>query len=177
MVLILLLMANFIMASQDILTDGLTVRLLNDEERGFANSLQVVAYKLGMLISGGLFLSHYSELGWQSGMQLIVLILAMGYLPVLYQLWWRRDAALHHSLRSTSQTQSPSEHKAQSLWRIIQGFVRTTGVPYWLLLLIAYKLPDGLISTVVRPFAVDYGMSKATIGQAANYAIIFGGIA
>ena len=60
MVLILLLMANFIMASQDILTDGLTVRLLNDEERGFANSLQVVAYKLGMLISGGLFLSHYS---------------------------------------------------------------------------------------------------------------------
>ena len=177
MVLILLLVANFIMASQDILTDGLTVRLLNDEERGFANSLQVVAYKLGMLISGGLFLSHYSELGWQSGMQLIVLILAMGYLPVLYQLWWRRDAALHHSLRSTSQTQSPSEHKAQSLWRIIQGFVRTTGVPYWLLLLIAYKLPDGLISTVVRPFAVDYGMSKATIGQAANYAIIFGGIA
>ena len=82
---------------------------------------EVVAYKLGMLISGGLFLSHYSELGWQSGMQLIVLILAMGYLPVLYQLWWRRDAALHHSLRSTSQTQSPSEHKAQSLWRIIKA--------------------------------------------------------
>ena len=182
MVLVLLLLANFIMASQDILTDGLTVRLLNDQERGFANSLQVVAYKLGMLISGGLFLSYYASIGWQVGMQLIVLILALGYLPVLYELWGQRDSALHRALSQWNGSDNghgahPATHPAtHSLLSIIKGFVQTSGVPYWLLLLVAYKLPDGLISTVVRPFAVDYGISKATIGHAANYAIILGGI-
>lgn len=177
LVLVLLLLANFIMASQDILTDGLTVRLLNDQERGFANSLQVVAYKLGMLISGGLFLSHYTDLGWQTGMQWIVLILTLGYLPVLYQLIWRRDPALHKALSPVhSVAHHSNAHSKSTLWSLIKGFIQTTGVPYWLLLLIAYKLPDGLISTVVRPFAVDYGISKTVIGQAANYAIIFGGL-
>ena len=135
-----------------------------------------------MLISGGLFLSYYAQIGWQAGMQLIVLILALGYLPVLYELWGRHDSVLHRALSQLNGSDN-SHHAhpatrpaAHSLLSIIKGFVQTSGVPYWLLLLVAYKLPDGLISTVVRPFAVDYGMSKATIGHAANYAIILGGI-
>ncbi len=179
-VIVLLLFANFVMASQDILTDGMTVRLLNDQERGLANSLQVLAYKMGMLLSGGMFLSYYSQVGWATGMRLIVLILTLGYLPCLYQLWVQRSAPLLQALQApaTADTSASARSKPHStkLLSIIKGFVQTRGVAYWLLLLVAYKLPDGLISTVVRPFAVDYGMSRAAIGQVTNYAIILGGI-
>ncbi|MDO5686074.1 MAG: MFS transporter [Neisseria sp.] len=171
--LLLLLLANFIMASQDIITDGLTVRLLTDSERGFANSLQVVAYKLGMLISGGLFLSYYAQIGWQNGMRLLVLVLALGYVPILYHLYAVRTPQLSAAL---TPHEVQTSRRAHSLIAVINGFIRSSGVPYWLLLLCAYKLPDGLISTIVRPFAVDYGIDEAIIGRAASYAIILGGI-
>ena len=176
LVVVLLLFANFVMASQDILTDGLTVRLLADKERGFANSLQVVAYKLGMLLSGGMFLYYYEQIGWQTGMRLIVLMLALGYLPCLYQLWRKHNAPLRMALNLSATLTPTATNDTPKLLSLIASFVRVRGVPFWLLLLIAYKLPDGLISTVVRPFAVDYGMSKSTIGELTNYAIVLGGI-
>lgn len=176
-VVLLLLLANFVMASQDVLTDGLTVRILTDQERGLANSVQVVAYKLGMLISGGLFLSFYADLGWQSSMQLVVAVLAVAYLPLFYQLWHSRRAALHQALGRTSTAADSPTARKDSLLALLRDFVRLPGVAYWLLLLCVYKLPDGLVSTILRPFAVDYGMSPAIIGHAANYAIILGGLA
>lgn len=41
---------NLIAATQDIVTDGLAVRLLNAKERGLANGIQVGAYRLGMVL-------------------------------------------------------------------------------------------------------------------------------
>ena len=43
---------NLIAATQDIVTDGLAVRLLNAKERGLANGIQVGAYRLGMVLGG-----------------------------------------------------------------------------------------------------------------------------
>ena len=47
--------ANLVSATQDIATDGYAVTMLKPEWRGLGNSIQVVGYKLGMVIgSGGL---------------------------------------------------------------------------------------------------------------------------
>lgn len=56
---------NLIAASQDIVTDGLAVRLLGNKERGLANAIQVGAYRLGMILGGGLLLWLFAQTGWQ----------------------------------------------------------------------------------------------------------------
>lgn len=48
----LLVLVNLAAATQDIATDGLTVRLLPERWRGLGNSLQVGGYKVGMIVSG-----------------------------------------------------------------------------------------------------------------------------
>ena len=48
----LLSVVNLFAATQDIGVDGLAVDILDDNERGVGNSVQVAAYKIGMLGGG-----------------------------------------------------------------------------------------------------------------------------
>jgi MFS family permease len=43
---------NLVAACQDIATDGLAVRILDQRERGLANGIQVGAYRIGMILGG-----------------------------------------------------------------------------------------------------------------------------
>jgi hypothetical protein len=48
---------NLISACQDVATDGLAVHILDTRERGLANGIQVGAYRIGMILGGGLLQS------------------------------------------------------------------------------------------------------------------------
>src|SRR5699024_9635251 len=74
----LLLLINLAAATQDVATDGLTVRLLPERWRGLGNSLQVGGYKVGMLAGGSGLLLVADDLGWRwtlLGLGLLVLLL------------------------------------------------------------------------------------------------------
>ena len=57
-------LVNLVAATQDIATDGLTVRILPERWRGLGNSLQVGGYKVGMIVSGAGLLLVIDALGW-----------------------------------------------------------------------------------------------------------------
>ena len=61
---VLMLLLNLFSAVQDIAVDTLAVELLNNDELGAGNTIQVVAYKVGSLFSGGLLLYVKETLGW-----------------------------------------------------------------------------------------------------------------
>ncbi len=71
----LLLLVNLAASTQDIATDGLTVRLLPERWRGLGNSLQVGGYKVGMLVSGSGLLLAMDTLGWNLSLALVALLL------------------------------------------------------------------------------------------------------
>jgi MFS family permease len=50
---------NLLAATQDVATDGLAVDLLAPEERGWGNGIQVAAYRVGMILGGGLMLAVF----------------------------------------------------------------------------------------------------------------------
>jgi hypothetical protein len=50
------LLINLLAATQDVATDGLAVDLLTSAERGWGNGVQVAAYRVGMILGGGLML-------------------------------------------------------------------------------------------------------------------------
>jgi MFS family permease len=64
--LALVLLMNLFAATQDIAVDGLAVDLLSKKELGAGNAAQVVGYKLGMIVGGGLLVSLAAKAGWGS---------------------------------------------------------------------------------------------------------------
>jgi PAT family beta-lactamase induction signal transducer AmpG len=61
----IVLVMNALTATQDIAVDGYAVDRLAKEDLGYGNSAQVVGYKIGMLVGGGLLWAWYAELQWR----------------------------------------------------------------------------------------------------------------
>jgi PAT family beta-lactamase induction signal transducer AmpG len=140
------LILNLIAATQDIATDGLAVEMLEPEERGFANGLQVAGYRVGMIVGGGVLLIFFDRLGASGTFLAMSALTAVATLPVLVA----REPA--------TRTARP-EHGAKGL-----HFLRRPGAARLLGLIAAYKAGDAFAMGMLRPFLADVGLSLSDIG-------------
>ena len=67
----MLFLLNVCASTQDIAVDGIALKLLSDDELGKGNTAQVVGYKIGSLIGGGILVTLIEYLGW-TGMFLVL---------------------------------------------------------------------------------------------------------
>ena len=152
----LLVLVNLAAATQDIATDGLTVRLLPERWRGLGNSLQVGGYKVGMIISGSGLLLVIDRAGWNLSLLALTLLVALMLLPV-----WRF---------AETQQLPPANVAAEPLgvgllWRHYRGLLALPGMGLWLAVVLTFKLGDALGSPMIKPMLVDQGWSNAELGQ------------
>lgn len=165
----LVLLMNLFAATMDIAVDGLAVDLLRRDELGHGNSSQVVGYKVGMLTGGGLLMWASGSLGWRP------LLLAMAGLVgavMLFTLLWREPSAEPAALPDegpyrTTEAPAPSDEQPPSVGQVLRTLLRTLSVPGagWVLLYIAtYKTGETLVDVMFKPFLLDAGFPKETIG-------------
>lgn len=150
--LALLLLLNLLMATHDIATDGLAVRLLPVAWRGPGNSIQAGAYKLGLLAGGALLLLWVDRFGWSSALLATALLLALLLLPV-----WRYPEPLEVA---------PTARPASSVrwwWHSLLRFWRRPGMAAWLGVLVLYKVGDSFGSRMLKPFLIDQGWSLSAV--------------
>ncbi len=141
---------NLIAACQDIATDGLAVRILEPRERGLANGIQVGAYRVGMILGGGLLLWIFAKSGWATMFACMAGLLALTVLPVLPL----REPPRGESIIGTTTAQ------------LALGWVRRLRVPGMLAftgLICFYKFGDSMAASLVGPFMRDAGLPKETI--------------
>jgi MFS family permease len=152
--LVLLLAAafafNLVAACQDIATDGLAVRILDARERGLANGLQVGAYRVGMILGGGLLLWVFAKSGWATMFLCMAALLALTVLPVLP---FREPPRAAPSVR-------PAFAQLAAGW--VQR-LRVPGLATFVVLICFYKFGDSMVASLVGPFMRDAGLSKETI--------------
>jgi MFS family permease len=154
--LAILFCANVVSATQDIATDGYAVSRLRPEWRGIGNSLQVVGYKLGMVLGSGGLLWLVAHHGWQASYGGLACLLLLVLVPVLFMDDARTDAE-----REASHSQW---HGLGGYARLFRGFVARPGLGWWLLTLALYKFGDSLASRMTGPLLRDSGYSLAEIG-------------
>ncbi len=151
--LVTVLAMNFFAATQDIATDGLAVDLLPPDALGWGNTAQVVGYKIGMLVGGGLLVWWAGHAGWgvvfpaMATLELVVLIAAFLAVP--------RDDAVARSAEHTP------------LGTLVGQLLRALRAPSsrGLLALVAtYKLGESMTDAMFKPFLVDHGIDKGAIG-------------
>jgi len=141
---------NLVAASQDVVTDGLAVRLLDVRERGLGNGLQVGAYRLGMILGGGLLLWIFARTNWSVMFLCMAALLATTLIPV-----WR--------LRDPCRTESRRRARGSELavaWarRAMQPAMVTLAA-----LIFCYRFGDQMVTSLLGPFLIDAGLDLETI--------------
>jgi len=152
----IVLFVNLMAATQDIATDGLAVDVLLPQERGWANGLQVAAYRAGMVVGGGVILMLLERLGWRWSMVGMSAVLMLATLPVFR---WRAPVGEKVVLRGQPNADYRPEPGA-ARW----GFWRRTGAVPLFVLVVTYKAGDAMVGAMIRPWMVDRGMSMTEIG-------------
>ncbi len=152
----IILLTNLVAATQDIATDGLAVGLLRAEERGLGNSIQVAAYRVGMILGGGVLLLVIGRLGWRLTFVCLAGALALASVPIL-----RFREAPRPGSDAPPGSLSPA---LLLLFRDLSEAVQRPAMIFWLLLLVVYKGGDAIASGMISPFLVDAGVTKEQIG-------------
>ena len=153
----LILLINMAASTQDIATDGLTVRLLSERGRGLGNSLQVGGYKVGMIISGSALLIVIDQLGWNLSLALITLLLLLCTVPI-----WRFPEQQRIPHRPTA---AESIRGPRLLLSHYRGLLAQPGMLAWLAVVLTFKLGDALGSPMIKPMLVDQGWTNTALGE------------
>ena len=64
-------------ATQDVAVDAYTIELLKPSEMGIANGFRMAAYRVAMVVAGGLFVALGGRIGWQPTFLIAAIILAV----------------------------------------------------------------------------------------------------
>lgn len=128
--LALILLMNLFAATQDIAVDGLAVDLLSKKELGAGNAAQVVGYKLGMIVGGGLLVSLAARAGWGS---LFFSMAGLCLIAVTVVMFVRED-----SVHAVGAQKKPHVTTAE-LFARIKELVKKPGAGWLLLAAASYK--------------------------------------
>ena len=155
-----MLAASFLAATQDIATDGLAVELLDENERGIGNALQVGGYRVGMIVGGGALLIVYDHLGARVTFVVIAALLASAMVPVV-------------RFTEPSMPTRTRENEIGERTRPPEG----PGIAWsWLALLVGYKVGESLAGGMSRAFLADAGLSLSDVGALAGFGGSIAGI-
>lgn len=146
--LIALMAANFVGATQDVATDGLAVEALRGSQYGAANGLQIGGFSLGMLIGGALSIIAYAHGGWLVTFLLLAGATFLSLIPVLL-------------------IDEPEKRIAQSIATpkpSLAALLRRPGAWFMLSIAATFYFASSMQSSMTGPFMVDAGLSLTEIG-------------
>lgn len=170
---------NLLAATQDVATDGLAVRLLNAQQRGLANGIQVGGYRFGMVLGGGLLLWLFARTSWSVTFLAMAALLALLTWPV----WRMAEPAAAASPAEAHEPTDPRAHRPTQatllsaaddapqapaprglalalLWlhrALRPGVLPLAG------LIFCFRFGDQMASGLITPFLLDQGVDKPTL--------------
>lgn len=167
--LVTLFLLNLVAATQDIATDGLAVSRLAPRLRGLGNSVQVIGYKAGMIIGGGLLLWFIGHAGWQASCLVLGALVLLVLLPVAFMQDERAGVE-----RGATHT---GWHGVAGYLALFREFIARPGLGWWLVAVATFKVGDSLASRMITPLLADRGLSLGDIGLLVGVAGAVAGVA
>lgn len=168
--LVAVFLMNLFAAAQDVPVDGLAVDLLGAQELGAGNAVQVVGYKVGMLVGGSILVSQLPLLGWR-GLCLTMAGLCLAVTAAV--------SLVHEPPRRAEQAEPLT-------WRELgvrlKALATREGAPWLLLFVATYKLGETLVDVLFEPWLLrvqrlelsvvaiygGWGMVGSLVGSAAG---------
>ena len=152
--MVTLLVLNTLAATQDIAVDGLAIDLLPPEELGVGNAAQVVGYKIGMLLAGGVLVWASAFLGWSGAFMVMAAVVAAVAIVV-----WSVDEGEESAHFETVAIESVGE-----IVRVLVTAMRRPTMGWALAVVATYKMGESLIDVMYKPFLLDQGITASELG-------------
>jgi hypothetical protein len=163
----LLFLMNLTGATQDIATDALAVNLLKDDQQHWGNTFQVIGSRLGFIVGGGAVLWCLDWLDWQKTFLVLAGLFFLNTIPVLF---YREPI---HAVKNTADQKTPLSF-SQAIKKYLNYFTSSKELKTWLMVLLSFKVADGLAGPLLKPLMVDMGLNFSQIGV---FITIFGAVA
>jgi PAT family beta-lactamase induction signal transducer AmpG len=152
----LVFLMNACAATMDIAVDALAVDVLKEHELGTGNITQVVGYKVGSLVSGGLLVWATAAAGWG---WLFVWMAALVGAVALITFFVREPTA-----QSEGNDHDTTALPLRDIIHRVRGAMSRRGTVAFLAFIATYKLGEQLVDSMFKPFLVDSGFSAAQVG-------------
>ncbi|MFP4018056.1 MAG: MFS transporter [Bacteroidales bacterium] len=150
-IIVLMIMAFMLSATQDIASDALAVRILKKKERSYGNSLQSSGNFLGTLIGSGVLLMLYSMMGWTYLMFLLSAIVLLALIPI--------SRYRQKSVKSAKEEIANAQPKKRVSLKDIPGFFQQPKIGRRVVLLVLIYSGIVGILAMLKPYMVDLGYS------------------
>jgi MFS transporter, PAT family, beta-lactamase induction signal transducer AmpG len=155
---IMLLAMATLSATQDIVVDAYTIRLLDTREYGAANGVRVTAYRVAMLVAGGVMLAVAGRVGWPT-----IFVIAAGIMLIL--------TAISFTIPSSDMPRASAGGGVRELVDPLRQLITLPAFGAVLLFVLTFKLGDISLIPMTKPFWVDRGFSTESIGVASSVGI------
>jgi len=167
-VVVLALALAITSATFDIAVDAWRAEALEQKFLGLGNSIHITAYRVAMLVSGGLAMILAQFFGWRSTYLLMAGFTCLGMVGT-----WL-------AINTDSVATAPRSMKV-AITGPLEDLLKRPGIGYLLTFAVFYKLGDWLAESMTMPFLLrGMGFSKLQIGTVqkttAMVAIILGGL-
>lgn len=154
-VLIVVFLMNACAAMMDIAVDALAVDVFRDNGIGTGNITQVVGYKAGSLVSGGLLVWATSKIGWSG------LFVGMACLIVPITII---TSLVHEPAHVEEITVHRTRPKFSEIEVMLREQLRKPGTLAFFAFVGTYKLGEQLVDSMFKPFLIDVGFSAPQVG-------------
>jgi MFS transporter, PAT family, beta-lactamase induction signal transducer AmpG len=146
-------------ATQDIVVDAYTIRLLDTREYGAANGVRVTAYRVAMLVAAGVLLTAAGRMGWPT-----IFMLAAGLMLIL--------TAISFTIPSSDVPRAAAHGGLRDLVEPFRELLTLPAAIAVLIFVLTFKLGDSSLVPMTKPFWVDRGFSTESIGAASTVGIV-----
>lgn len=151
-IIVLMVLAIFFSATQDIASDALAIRILKKSERPFGNSIQSMGNFSGTLIGSGVLLMLYTLTGWSWLMVMLAAFVLIALIPLAI------------TVRKSKEKVTPLAPETRIKLADLLTFFKIPGMGRWILVLAIFYSGFLGILVVLKPWMVDLGYSVKTIG-------------
>ncbi|MFW2176850.1 MULTISPECIES: MFS transporter [unclassified Moraxella] len=136
------------------------------------NAIQVIGYRMGLIIGGGVLLMFLDKLGWQTSFLAMAGLVVLNTIPILLF----KEPKLKEPTLAKSQTVLPrlpnTTEKISVNFQTVKNYINhhysyfwsNREMQAWLMVLLVFKVADGISSGMVKPMMVDIGVNLQQIG-------------
>lgn len=153
---VLIFLMNLFAAMQDIAVDGLAVDILESSELGMGNAIQVIGYRLGMILSGGVLVWASKFIGWNGLFAVVAAIAGFGLFAAF---------SLDEPPAEESLTEQAKHQSILDILRVALASTRANGGWGLLAVIATYKVGESMAEGMWKPYLVrQAGYTPAQLG-------------
>lgn len=156
--LVAVLLMNLFAATQDIAVDGFAIDVLKPHALGLGNTVQVVGYKGGMVLAGGVLLAISGTYGWGSLYGGMAFTAA---LPLLFLPFFKEKPVPVDAHAPESEAARPSLREIlRKTFRMVTG----RELRWAIALIMTGKLGEEMAGSLFTTYLFDHGITREQIG-------------